>query len=51
MTETETTTVPETVQDDEISKKTILEKFQMENPKMRNNPLCWSSIDTNAISS
>jgi hypothetical protein len=34
MTETETTTVPETVQEDEISKKSILEKFQLENSNM-----------------
>jgi hypothetical protein len=40
MTETETTTVPATVQDDEISKKTILEKFQMVNPKM----ILWTLI-------
>ena len=40
MTETETTTVPETVQDDEISKKSILEKFQLQNSSM----ILWTII-------
>ncbi|MHA1909385.1 MAG: hypothetical protein ACW98Y_18955 [Candidatus Thorarchaeota archaeon] len=40
MTETETTTAPETVQEDEISKDTILEKFQMQNPNM----ILWTII-------
>jgi hypothetical protein len=40
MTETETTTVPETVQDDEISKKSILEKFHLQNSSM----ILWTII-------
>ena len=40
MTDTETTTVPETVQDDEISKASILEKFQLENSNM----ILWTII-------
>lgn len=40
MTETETTTEPATVQDDEISKKFILEKFQLQNTTM----ILWTII-------
>jgi len=40
MTETETTTDPATVQDDEVSKKAILEKFQLQNTNM----ILWTIV-------